>query len=722
MLDRQGSYAQNGNYSSRLEAVAPGPVAMTDNTHAAREMSSLAHRLATEYAVSRILAEGGDAAESLARALAVVGRELGWDYCVCWRLQPATDTMHLLASWQCDPHRLHELETAMRAFTLRPSHGLAGRVWRAGEAEAIDDAGLSGRFFLTEEARRAGLGPAICVPIPFRGSIIGLLQCLGARGSAPNAATQTVLTSLAEQIGRFFDHTSMEGALRASEAHFRSLFDANIAGVHCSTLDGKALAVNAAFVQMFGFASSAEALACNSTEFYVDPVEREGLLQHLRLHGRDVNRHLRLRHQDGRILWVLANTVLIPGQDGAPDSNETTLIDVTEVREFEERQRQTAKLESMGQLAGGLAHDFNNLLTVINGYADLAMSRMGGEDPNREAMTKLLNAGERAAALTQQLLAFGRRQASEPELLDLEAVVRSTTDLLAPALGKNIQLHIEAQPDLGRIRADGGQIGQIVTNLALNARDAMANGGDLLLELQNVEVGPAYIRSHVQSQPGSYVRLAVSDNGEGMDEDTKLHAFEPLFTTKATGKGTGLGLASVYGLVMQHNGWIELYSERGHGTTFKIYFPQAQSLASAVDVGTARRLEAGHGETLLVMEDKPDMRTLLEDVLAGQGYKVELSATAAEAKAILARRHTTPDLLITDLVMAMGSGLELAAQLSGVPVIFLSGCSRSAAILQGLLSAGHDGAAFLQKPFAPAALVETVAAELRKRAPAGTLT
>lgn len=718
MLDPQGTYAQNGNNSSGSGRTAgASAIAMNPAAHADSEMSALAHRLGTEYAVSRILAEGDAAAEALTRVLAVIGRELGWDYCVCWRLQASTDTMRLLASWLRDPQRLAELDAAVRAFTLRPGQGLAGRVWKTGDGEWIDDTTVGGQFFLQEQARRAGLGPAVCIPIPFRGGIIGLLQCVGGQEAVPHGSTVIVLNNLAEQIGRFLDHASMAAALRASEAHFRTLFDANIAGVHCSTLEGKALAVNPAFVAMFGFASVADALACNSSDFYVDPAEREGLLQQLRQHGRDVNRHLRLRHQDGHILWVLANTVLIPGEDGAPDSNETTLIDVTEVREWEERQRQTAKLESMGRLAGGLAHDFNNLLTVINGYADLAMSRMDAADPNRESMARLLGAGERAAALTQQLLAFGRRQASEPELLDLESAVRSTAEMLMPALGPGVRVHVEAEPGLQPIRADSGQVGQILTNLALNARDAMPDGGDLLLELHHVEIGPAYIRNHVQAQPGAYVRLAVSDNGEGMDEAIKQHVFEPLFTTKPKGKGTGLGLASVYGLVRQHNGWIELYSERGHGTTFKIYFPVARE--EAPGGGLARRLEAGKGESLLVVEDKPDMRTLMEDVLSGQGYRVHLVATAAEAEAAVADGRVVPDLLITDLVLPQGSGPALAARLGTVPVIFLSGFSRAAAILQGLLPAGCDRAAYLQKPFAPAALAECVAQELRKQVLAG---
>ncbi|MGH9487660.1 MAG: ATP-binding protein [Terriglobales bacterium] len=683
------------------------------------EMSALAHRLATEYAASRILAEGGDAAESLGRVLAVMGRELEWDYCVCWRLQTATETMRLLSSWMRDGERIQALDGAVRDFELHPGTGLAGRVWQSGRAEWVEDAGSDGGFLLAAGARAAKLGAAVCFPIAFRGQVIGLLQFLAGRGAAPHAASMAVLTSLAEQIGRFLDHTSVEAALRASEAHFRSLFEANLAGMHCSLLDGTPLRVNPAFVQMFGFGSTQEAMACYSGDLYVDLADREALLQQLRLRGRDVNRQMRLRHRDGHVFWVLANTVLVPGVDGAPDSNESALLDITESKQREERQQQSTKLEGMGRLAGGLAHDFNNLLTIIDGYADLALSRLEEGHSARAAIEKVRGAGQQAAGLTQQLLAFGQRQSSDLSWVDAEAQVRASLEMLAPALGAAVKVHVETEPGLGRIRADAGQLSQIIMNLALNARDAMPQGGDLLVEMQNVEIGPAYTRQHVQAREGGYLCVAVSDNGEGMSEETRKRAFEPLFTTKPRGKGTGLGLATVYGLVLQHNGWIELYSESGHGTTFKLYFPQAQEEAEPQE--RAHRLEPGHGESLLVVEDKPEQRALIEDVLTGQGYRVLGCGSCQEA---LARSAPIagPDLLITDLVLRDGSGPELAQQMTGTPVLFLSGFSRAAAILQGLLPAGCDGVGFLQKPLAPATLVEAVAAALRARQAAGAKT
>ncbi|MGH9412737.1 MAG: ATP-binding protein [Terriglobales bacterium] len=693
---------------------------MSQLSQNATNMSELTHRLATEYAVSRILAEAGDPAESLSRALLVMGQELDWDYCVCWRQQPGNDSMRLLASWQRDPERLRELDTEVRAATLHPGQGLAGRVWQQAQTEWVEDADRSGIFFLAAEARRAGIDRAVCCPILFQGKVVGLLQLLTGRNRQPHPVSLTVLENLAGQIGHFLDHASMADALHVSEAHFRVLFDANIAGVHCSTMDGRPLAINESFVKMFGFSSVAEAMAINSTDFYVDPKEREALLEQLHLYGRDVNREIRLRHRDGHTLWVLVNTVIVPGLGGECNSNESTLLDITEEKNRTRRQSQVSKLESMGRLTSGLAHDFNNFLGVINGYADVALETLEETHPARAAVEKLRAAGSSAAALTKQLLAFGRHAEAAPELVDLEATVRETLTLLSDTLGPSVRVQIDTPPGLEPIRAHAAEINQIVMNLAINARDAMPGGGDLLVQLEEVTIDAAYAHRHVQAHAGAFLRLAISDTGEGMDADTLRHAFEPLFTTKPAGKGTGLGLSTVYALMQRHGGWVEIYSERGHGTTFKLYFPAMSKAAIPASPAPARTVAAGGcgAATIILVDDEPDLRQLMTEVLELQGYTIIAAGTCAEAMQRTVVSGRAPDLLVADLVTPGGGGVALAEQLH-VPALFVSGFTLAAAAAQGLLAADHDPAAFLQKPFSPIALVERVEARLRQHRAAG---
>ncbi len=693
---------------------------MTDSAANLGELSALARRLGTEYAVSRVLVEAGGAESSLRRALAVMGRELGWDYCICWRLQPgATPCMRCMASWQRHPERSQALEAQCRELVLLPARGFAGRVWQRAQPEWLDDVCADPTFLLRDEAAAAGLGTGVCCPIPFRGKVIGLLEFIAARGVVPDPDSQPVLTSLAEQIGQFLDHEAIETALRASKAHYRALFDANIAGVHCSTMSGLTVAVNPAFVRMFGFDSLEAALACPALQLFVDPADRSALLEQLRRTGTDVNRPLQLRRHDGQALWVLANTVLIPGCAGGEDMNESTVIDVTEAKEIERRFWQTSKMEGIGRLAGGIAHDFNNLLTIINGYGDQLLEKLPPDDRARPNLERIRQAGQRAEALTRQLLNFSRRQAVEPAVLDLEAVVAETEAMLAGTLGARIRVHRFAEPGLGHIRADAGQLGQIVMNLAINARDAMPAGGDLLLEMNNVEVGEAYAHRHVQARPGRFVRLAISDTGSGMDANARLHAFEPFFTTKPRGQGTGLGLATVYGLVMQHGGWIELYSEVGHGTTFKMYFPRVDAAVAPAAPRPALPGPHGGGEVALIAEDQAAVRELVEEVLQEAGYRV--CAAVADGEQALARAPEAGglDLLITDVIMPQMTGPELAAQLSRrhprLCVLLVSGYTEQAVIHQDLLPCQREGWGYLQKPFSPEALRTSVRALLDRR-------
>jgi len=683
-----------------------------------------AHRLRTEYGVARILVEAGTAENIMARALAVMGRELNWDYCTCWRLLPEGEsaTMRVVATWLREPALYAKLNEHAQDLRVRPGIGVVGRAWSMGVPLWLEDMPREPDFLGGAVACAAGLRTGVCCPIVIRGQVIGMLQFLARLGAAPDADSLPVLTSLADQVAQFLDREAMASALERSEERLRSLFDANIAGVHCSTLDGEAVAINPAFVKLLGFPSMAEALAVRSADLFVDPAQRVALMDQLRLTGADANRQLQLRRYTGEAIWVMANSVLLPGHNGAPDLNESTIIDMTESKETERRYGQISKLEGIGRLAGGIAHDFNNLLTVINGYSDMLLAKMGDDDGARPCVQRIRQAGQRAEGLTHQLMLFSRQQAVEPTVLDLAQAVQDTDEMLTTAMGENIRIHHRFAPDVAHIRADTGQIGQVVMNLALNARDAMPEGGDLMIELDNVVIDAHYCRRHIQARPGRYVRLTVSDTGCGMTAETRMHAFEPFFTTKGRGQGTGLGLATVYGLVLNSGGWTEIYTELGHGTAFKLYFPQVDAPltpALADQVVESR----GGDETILVAEDEEDVRDFVCTVLRGAGYHIVAAGKdGAEALELAPASGEQLDLLVTDVVMPRLTGPELAEWLWEVHpqarVLFMSGYTENMVIHQGLLPERKDGMAYLQKPFAPELLLARVRSLLDHRSAA----
>ena len=390
--------------------------------------------------------------------------------------------------------------------------------------------------------------------------------------------------------------------------------------------------------------------------------------------------------------------------------------DVTARKLLEQQVTQAQKMEAVGRLAGGVAHDFNNLLTIINGYAQLLTDRSSPQDPRWGIFEEIQMAGERAASLTRQLLAFSRRQVMEPRVLDLSSVLANTEKMLRRLIGEDIELVATLDPGLGLVKVDPGQIEQVVLNLAVNARDAMPEGGKLFIETSNVELDEDDVRRNPNMEPGKYVMVAVSDTGCGMDQETQAHIFEPFFTTKEKGKGTGLGLATVYGIVKQSGGSIWIYSEPGRGSTFKIYFPCVEEALSRSEPAEVRTKPAKGKETVLVVEDEAGVRTLVCETLKSKGYKILQAEGAAQALKI-AGQHTKPiHLLLTDVVMPETGGKELTKRLTTLhpetKVLYMSGYTDDAIVRHGI-SAGSM--AFLKKPFAPNALVRKIREVLKTK-------
>jgi signal transduction histidine kinase len=411
------------------------------------------------------------------------------------------------------------------------------------------------------------------------------------------------------------------------------------------------------------------------------------------------------RRKDGTLLDVEVSTDEITFE-GRP-ARLVLARDVTTRRHLEEQLRQSQKMEAVGRLAGGVAHDFNNLLTAILGYCQLLERQLADQESLQSDVQEIRRAGERAASLTQQLLAFSRKQVLRAALVDVNVLVADLEKMLRRMIGEDIELVTVLRDDAALVRADPNQFEQVILNLAVNARDAMPQGGRLTIETACVELDDAYAREHLPALPGRYVMLAVTDTGAGIDAETRTHLFEPFFTTKGVGRGTGLGLATVYGIVKQFGGYIWVYSEPGHGSTFKIYLPEARD--EREPRAAPPPAPRGGSETVLLVEDEATVRALARKALRAHGYTVLEARAGAEALDVRAGHAGPVHLLLTDVVMPGMSGRELAERITrahqGTRVLYMSGYTDDAVLRHGVL---ERGTAYIQKPFTPDVLARRV--------------
>ncbi|MGD0993426.1 MAG: PAS domain S-box protein [Gemmatimonadales bacterium] len=495
-----------------------------------------------------------------------------------------------------------------------------------------------------------------------------------------------------------------EELVRQSEAEYRGLVEQAPLGICRTTCDGHALRVNKALVAMLGYDSADDLLQVNARDFYADPLERDREMGQLEYQG-EAHVETEWKRKDGSLVTVRLNMRLVRDAAGAGGYIEGLIEDVTEQRSLENQFRQAQRLEAVGRLAGGVAHDFNNVLTAITGYSELLLDELTPGDPKRQDVEEIHAAARRAAGLTRQLLAFSRKQVFQTRVLDLNAVVRMLEKMLQRLIGEDVKLEIAPSSALGAVRADPGQIEQVIMNLAVNSRDAMPGGGRLTIETANVDLDEAYAREHAGAAPGRYVMLAVSDTGTGMDAETQSHIFEPFFTTKEQGTGTGLGLATVYGIVKQSGGHVWVYSEPGRGATFKIYLPRVDEPVEAQDAQQVAPPVAGGRETVLVAEDDPSVREIVAEVLTQKGYRVLRAPDGQTALEMARAQPGEIQLLVTDIVMPGMTGRELAevlvAERAGVRVLYMSGYTDDAVVRHGVLA---EGLPYLQKPFSPRAL------------------
>jgi two-component system cell cycle sensor histidine kinase/response regulator CckA len=544
----------------------------------------------------------------------------------------------------------------------------------------------------------------LCVPLLARDRPWGAITLITTgpdRRFGP--ADLDLASELARRAASTVETSRLMRSLASSEERYRMLFEANPLPMwvyDAETL--RFLAVNEAAVRKYGY-TRAGFLSMKITEIR-PPEDVDALLADLRQRGgpgSTVPGTWRHRRKDGSLIDVeiTAGRVQFEGRPAAL----VLAHDVTERRRLEERLAQAEKMEAIGRLAGGVAHDFNNLLTVISGYAEILLAK--ADMPGREQLGEIAHAAEQAAGLTRSLLAFSRRQVLHPRVLDVNEIVAGMEPIVRRIIGDDVSVGVRLAPELAPVEADQAQLERVILNLAANARDAMPDGGRLTIETADVELDEDYVRSRGEGTPGPNVLLAVSDTGVGMSDDVRRHLFEPFFTTKSPGAGTGLGLATVFGVVKQSGGSIYVYSEEGRGTTFKIYLPAAPRDAEVETVSADGASEQG-SETIMLVEDDERVRRLVRVMLETKGYRVLTAAGAEEAERLCTQ---DVDLLLTDVVMPEVNGRVLAERLAAVApamrILFMSGYSDEAVYRHGEIS---RDAAFIEKPFTDRTLARKV--------------
>jgi len=496
------------------------------------------------------------------------------------------------------------------------------------------------------------------------------------------------------------DRKKVDDALRQSESSFRALVDGNY-GVCRAGLDGALLMVNQPFVQLLGYDSQEETLTLNlATQVFALGEFSLSLFNPPGRNKQFTRIESRWKRKDGKLLNVELSGRVLSDDAERPVCLEILVEDVSRQRGMEQRLRHVQKMEAIGRLAGGIAHDFNNVLGVIFGYCSMLMEKLESDSALYPLAANIGKSVQRGATLTRQLLAFSRQQVLQPQVIDINVHFKGFEGLLRRVIGEDIQLSVITHSPGLHLRADPDQLEQVVMNLVVNARDAMPSGGKLTIETSELSVDDEYCSRNLEAKPGDYIMIAISDTGCGMDRDTLARVFEPFFTTKEQGKGTGLGLATVYGIVKQSGGHVTVYSELSHGTTFKILMPRSREKAAQPE-SIQDELTAPSGtEVILLVEDEESLRTVMKSYLLNKGYLVLDAADPGEAIEVAEKASKPPDLLITDVVLPQTSGVKLAQRLAALypkmKVLYVSGYTADAIVHHGARSADF---VFLSKPF-----------------------
>jgi PAS domain S-box-containing protein len=679
-------------------------------------------RFRAQYATTKVLAEATTVGEAAPMILKAICENLEWSVGALWIPDEPGRELRCAEVWHSPSAIVPEFEAVSRRIAFGKGIGIPGRAWSGAEPVWVSDLASDGNFPRAPHAAKEGLHAGFGCPVLVESEVIAVLEFYNTKVLEPDHDLLGMMATIGTQLGQFISRKrNEEGFVRLSHQHELIL---NTAGDGIYGLDrqGRTTFVNAAAAQMTGYAveellgkNQHEVLHHSKPDGTPYPIEQCPIIAVLKDGQRRQGKNEVFWRKDGTSFPVEYTATPIK-ENGELLGAVVMFRDVTERKRLEEQFRQAQKMEAVGRLAGGVAHDFNNLLTIINGYSDIVSTKLVPTDPARELVKEIGKAGERAAGLTRQLLAFSRQQVLEPRVLDLNEVVRGVTKMLQRLIGEDLDVKTVLAHDLGNVKVDPGQVEQVLTNLAVNARDAMPQQGQLTIETGNAELDESYAQTHPEVRPGRYVLLAVSDTGHGMTEEVKRRIFEPFFTTKEVGKGTGLGLATVFGIVKQSEGIIEVYSEVGRGTTFKIYLPRVEEkpLRTSKSSPGLRTTPRG-SETILLVEDEKAVRALTRFALEQAGYTVLEAAHGLDALR-LCEAHAGPiHLLVSDVVMPQLGGRELAERLTTLRpqmrVLFLSGYTPDAVVRHGVIEAD---VAFLQKPFTLDALTRKVREVLDK--------
>ena len=539
------------------------------------------------------------------------------------------------------------------------------------------------------------------VPIVSAGLVIGGIGFGSARKSSawPEDA-RNLLQVVGEMIVNVIARRQSEQALRVSEQKYRKFFEEDLTADFIAGIDGAIKLCNPAFIRIFGFDSESDALSGNLNDLDGPSGKLKETLSQLPSTRLLQGLEFTLRRRDGEKVQVIANIRGIFDEQDNMTEILGYIFDITEHKKTEEQLRGAQRMEAIGRLAGGVAHDFNNLLTVINGYCDLLLNDSNFAQESRTKIEQIKRAGERAAALTGQLLAFSRRQIVKPKILNLNRVISDIEKMLKRLIGENIEIFNILDDSLGNIEIDPGQIEQVIINLAVNARDAMPEGGKLTIETKNIFLDEQFSRRHNPLKPGSYVLLIVRDTGNGMSAETQAHIFEPFFTTKEKGKGTGLGLSTIYGIIKQCHGYILVESALNQGSVFYLYFPRTDGSPEKDSISKIDQESLRGSETILIVEDDNAVRQLTASFLNKFGYRVYASENALHALEVCSVKKNHIDLAIIDVIMPDMSGKILSEKLltlcPEMKILFISGYTDAEIVHYGVLNSGIE---FLQKPF-----------------------
>ncbi|OGP13695.1 MAG: hypothetical protein A2052_10160 [Deltaproteobacteria bacterium GWA2_54_12] len=634
----------------------------------------------------------------------------GWSYGEVWIPRPDGSCMEHSRIWRGSAPEHERFAEASKSTCILPGSGVSGRAWLEKKPVWVSDITVNGdQFVRAGAAEEAGIRSAIGVPVIENGHALAVLVFLMSARIEQDSRMMNFVEAITAQLGSSLQRKFAEVARIEIQQRYEGLLNSITVGVYRDTLsmDSRLLEVNRALVTMLDGDTDQEILSRSSADFFVDRARRAEIAAKLSKEGFIKGEEAELVTLKGRKIWVSVSAVKKTGSE-CSECVDGIIEDISERRRLEEQLRHAQKLEAVGQLAGGIAHDFNNILTAMIGYGHLLLMKKGEDEIVRNYADHMLTLSEKAAHLTQSLLAFSRKQVMNPQPLELTGLIKRVEKILVRLIGEDVELRVSLTEKNINVKADPMQMEQVFMNLATNARDAMPGGGALVISAEVVDVGAEFIMAHGYGETGDYALITVSDTGSGMDAETQKRIFDPFFTTKEVGKGTGLGLAVVYGIIKQHNGYINVYSEPEMGSIFKIYLPIIEASEQAPEKEPQEGFQGGN-ETILLAEDEREVREVNRSILEEFGYRVIEAVDGADAVKQFVENRDEIDIMLIDLIMPKKNGREAYEEIirvkPDIKAIFLSGYAADMMRSRGLIGAATE---FICKPVAPGELLKKV--------------